>query len=498
MKVSKAMVLGFAFSSAQLHYAVARSSQGIRLSNTLRNVKSASTAFAKYNSTSLFPRADPPPPPSEPPPSPPWPILELADSASDAVWEKALCKGSNFLRAMHGTDAEAGQLFNPPRSSAASPVTDIEDTEKWGWETRFDLLNEDFTDWGMDDILDDLGLSSNSDVYGGSIQCTVLSHGYDVDSDGEESTYDFDEYMVDGRMYRKTGAHYGFGIQPKQGVILAMDRLSPQLAGQKRDPKVEGSGLPAVSSSSDAAWVLWNEYAKDGADIKNLKYFFSLSIGNEDTQGIVARAIRNKIPNAREVPRWEGYEFLTDTPEGQALLGSPNLLAFSYLLIQHKAELGNLYITKIRVFRDERYDSALNMALFVERAPPPADPMDVDNPNQEASISQIFPNHPNRGAGTAKNAAVEPIVDTAWKNRTHLVNLDAPTVNTTAVDPGNLPPASPLTVPPKPWPGQEGGYLELYQDAFDDEWEKAKCKGQSFPPAPSTTKTSVRHIANQP
>jgi hypothetical protein len=33
--------------------------------------------------------------------------------------------------------------------------------------------------------------------------------------------------------------------------------------------------------------------------------------------------------------------------------GSPNVQGFAYLLIQHKAQLGNMFIDKIQVFRGE-------------------------------------------------------------------------------------------------------------------------------------------------
>ena len=49
--------------------------------------------------------------------------------------------------------------------------------------------------------------------------------------------------------------------------------------------------------------------------------------------------------------------------------GTPNAQAFSYLLLQHKATLGNLYISQVRVFDDDRRRSAPNILLVVEPVP---------------------------------------------------------------------------------------------------------------------------------
>lgn len=82
-------------------------------------------------------------------------------------------------------------------------------------------------------------------------------------------------------------------------------------------PPVEGDELPEISASSDIMWLYWKMH--DSANGPN--YFLSLSIASEATQGIISRAIREVIPDAQSFPEWGGYDFDTDTPEGEALLG---------------------------------------------------------------------------------------------------------------------------------------------------------------------------------
>lgn len=50
----------------------------------------------------------------------PQPIfLDLYANAADDEYDKARCKGADFVEAMKGSDSEAGQIFKPPRNSAA-------------------------------------------------------------------------------------------------------------------------------------------------------------------------------------------------------------------------------------------------------------------------------------------------------------------------------------------------------------------------------------------
>jgi hypothetical protein len=46
-------------------------------------------------------------------------FLNLYPNAADAEWAKARCKGDRFVKAMKGSDADAGKIFKPPRDTAA-------------------------------------------------------------------------------------------------------------------------------------------------------------------------------------------------------------------------------------------------------------------------------------------------------------------------------------------------------------------------------------------
>ncbi|KAF3053165.1 hypothetical protein E8E11_011261 [Didymella keratinophila] len=413
----------------------------------------ANTTLEAFDEVSK--RDVPPPIPPRPAPRPPKkPYLSLYDSADDDAWSKAKCKGGNFVRAMKGSDREAGQVFNPPRDSAASEYEnyDFDFAEKWGWRYSEKIPAGNLKDWGIDNVLRDLSLSDKCAGWGGYLDCLTFVHGSKQLADGKWK-HDPAPYDVDGKTYRRSGAHYGIAFDASKGVTIAMDRDSPQSAGKNIQPRVEGTELPAISASSDIMWLYWKMY-DDVA--KGPSYFLSLSITNEATQKIISRAIREVTPEAKDFPASGGYDFDTDTPEGQALLGTQNAQAFSYFLLQHKKTLGNLYISEVRVFRDNRpKHTGANLLFVVEPVP---------IPEKLGNIRDMFAN---------------------MKLSHHTSDTAADVVKVAAKRPEELPAPRPLIVMPKPIQDlfsndPQPTFLNLYSNAADAEWAKARCKGENF------------------
>lgn len=223
-------------------------------------------------------------------------------------------------------------------------------------------------------------------------------------------------------------------------------------------------------------------------------YFLSTCIINEETQAVVSRAIRETVPDAQSFPAWGGYDFDTDTVEGQALLGesamiigddrtrqlifsgTPNAQAFSYFLLQHKASLGNLYISQVRVFRDNKEEPFGPNLLFV------IEPVPANNHTKESA--EPYEDLPSLFARLKKPQGAAVTVDTA-------VNK-----------PADLPRPKPLVIEPKPvqdlFGSDSGTYLDLYPDANDEEWTKAQCKGANFVRAMRGSDSEAGKIFNPP
>lgn len=188
----------------------------------------------------------------------------------------------------------------------------------------------------MDHVLRAIGVSDKATKFGGTIEVVKLAHG---DSDANGGGYGptpyngQSTYKVDGNDYRFTGSEYTFGFDPSGGmlprcwqrttltdllVLLAMDRKSPQFAGNQRNPKVQGDGLPGLQSFSDVAWLKWK--AVTGKAPSTMRYFASLSITNIETRGVLAKVLDKAA--YREVPAWPGHNVDANSEEGAALLGT--------------------------------------------------------------------------------------------------------------------------------------------------------------------------------
>lgn len=120
MKLAVAAVMAFVASSVQLRPSVSHTG-GIQISDYFKNHTFPATGFnAVQDVTTLAHEL--------PPALPQHPVLRvfgesflpLGPSAHDDAWERVKCKGANFVRAMRGSDREAGTLFSPPLDSAAS------------------------------------------------------------------------------------------------------------------------------------------------------------------------------------------------------------------------------------------------------------------------------------------------------------------------------------------------------------------------------------------
>lgn len=197
-------------------------------------------------------------------------------------------------------------------------------------------------------------------------------------------------------------------------------------------PSVKLDELPALRQSSDIAWGLWNRHSKES--LSNINYFFTVAIVNTETRKIISRAMDNA--GQRILPKAPGYTFRAGNENFLALLGmytiavfsdmftrssqvlnsystytnyqflgSPNLVAAMYFLLQHKPQFGhNRWVTEIRVFLPNGALNTVSMLVKVERAPapPPVPPEPIEDPGREKKRS-------------SESAPVSPLNIDSWK-----------------------------------------------------------------------------------
>ncbi|KAH6870340.1 hypothetical protein BKA58DRAFT_361044 [Alternaria rosae] len=253
--------------------------------------------------------------------------------------------------AMDHDDSEVGPLYNPERTTAASPYRSIDDLHKWYWMYNDLKSTEDFyfdlyKTWGIGWALADLGINPYASRFEGGENHIV---NYQHFTPKYITALQDQRYYVDNKQYRATGAEFTFSLNIKDGVIIGMDRTSPKEAGKtKVSPPITGDGLPKLNQFSDVAWLDWEFLMKENkGDVKNIHYFVSVLIVNPETKVVALRAVRTRGQNLEDFP---GQTFERGTDEMNALMGTPNIQGFAYMLVQHKAQLDNMYIKKIQVF----------------------------------------------------------------------------------------------------------------------------------------------------
>ncbi|KAH6868681.1 hypothetical protein BKA58DRAFT_387399 [Alternaria rosae] len=109
--------------------------------------------------------------------------------------------------------------------------------------------------------------------------------------------------------------------------------------------------LPALKSSSDIMWSMWN--LANPNNVGGIKYVLSTPVTNNKTVAIIEKILQDNCLDLNELMVWSGCEFASDESEYFALLGSPNGQAIGYFLAQHKSQLGGEYVSKINIFKGD-------------------------------------------------------------------------------------------------------------------------------------------------
>ncbi|PVH93611.1 hypothetical protein DM02DRAFT_695477 [Periconia macrospinosa] len=301
--------------------------------------------------------------------------------ASDEIWTRARNRGCSFFSAFGLSDHEAAQqLFQPPLNTIASPWKDFGDISSWGFTQTYDITEDlgaqteferadkdgDFG-WGIGNALRGLNVDDRAFCHGGLNKVTQVVHGDYLKHIRNEVNFDQQSLMRGNRRIRATGGRFLFSINPFHGVLMGMDLLSIPSAAAQRNPPVQGNDLPDINKMSDILFLYWKFYTDNAFDTRNIRYFFMLSVSNHETLGIIKRAFPNV--DWSYFPEWPGVTFEGNQPEFRAILGSPNGRSFAFFLIQHKADLGNKFITKVQVFLSNTEHGTVNLCFHVADAP---------------------------------------------------------------------------------------------------------------------------------
>lgn len=95
---------------------------------------------------------------------------------------------------------------------------------------------------------------------------------------------------------------------------------------------------------------MWPTFSGNGnaPESSELKYVFRHNVFNADTRSVIDVINQRNGTSVLERP---GTTYSADSPDGNALIGTPNGSGVAYLLIQHKEQLGHKIICSVTVFR---------------------------------------------------------------------------------------------------------------------------------------------------
>ncbi|KAI5374761.1 hypothetical protein J4E82_006438 [Alternaria postmessia] len=128
-----------------------------------------------------------------------------------------------------------------------------------------------------------------------------------------------EKYKVNDKTYRATAASFSFSLNPKDGVIIGLNRESPKATGKQQEPPVSDDQMPELTQFSDVVWLSWDDMVKEkNGDLKNIRYLISVLVVNRETVSVVLRASENR---GWGVDDWPGHIFEDGSPEMHAIIG---------------------------------------------------------------------------------------------------------------------------------------------------------------------------------
>ncbi|KAK3214076.1 hypothetical protein GRF29_28g1908730 [Pseudopithomyces chartarum] len=273
--------------------------------------------------------------------------------ASDGTWSKFKCKGEQLMQAMKGSDQEAAKIMNLPAAQSVWSGDLKGELLQWGYvEGHASYINCDLKGyWAVESACIALGLDTRPKLMGGPNICYNFLHWDPNKKDGKGTPIPNTKqtYNVGGKEYRVTGAEMQIGINPVGGVVFMQYVTSPATsAANVWNKKPTQDELPALRRLSDIMWGAWN---RENSAIDKIKYFWVQGVGNTNTKSIIARALKEK---GKGLEKWPGTTLDMSEDGALAILGSENGACWGFFLAQHKKELGNMFIEKVQIFKNNR------------------------------------------------------------------------------------------------------------------------------------------------
>lgn len=268
---------------------------------------------------------------------------------------RAFAKGALLHEMMLADTTTAGQMLNPPCPTAESDYDDIEYLDLFGYvEETASPLAQGYMLVSIGQVLEIIGMDPQFHLLHTTgvdacikkdlrpTFCSASGPNFSVNHEVLLEHYD-----AEGEPTAAIKAHFMQVINPKHGIIVAHDNLSPIEA--TKDAGLDDDGtIPGLKFWSDVAFLQWQSRASEDSE---LKYVLRYDVLNLKT-GFVVEAIN--VANGADTMPWPGVDYDAGSDQGRALLGTPNGSSVAYMLVQHKRRLGHKTVEKITVFRQHK------------------------------------------------------------------------------------------------------------------------------------------------
>lgn len=132
-------------------------------------------------------------------------------------------------------------------------------------------------------------------------------------------------------------------MSPEQGIIIAWNNQSPEIAPPSNIPR----------RLSDVLFLVWQELCRQkNADPSKLRAIVRVNIINGETIDIIDHAL--DVAGDSQIEHWPGNEILVTDTSGQAILGTPNGYGAAYMLIDHQKLLEFKLIHSVTAFLSDQ------------------------------------------------------------------------------------------------------------------------------------------------
>jgi len=182
-------------------------------------------------------------------------------------------------------------------------------------------------------------------------------------------TDDYTKDVITGETLVMSDVRFMSDINVGAGILVAICNYSPAYKA-KRLNSPAAAMLPTLKHWSDIAFHQWAHSQRTQEGIRNLKFIIRANIMNEDTLAVINSILDAPLRQSQACMRL-GLYLDMNSDHAIALLGTAHGAGVSWLLAQHRDQLGHKVIAGITIFYSDEplgRDRALNLLFGLREA----------------------------------------------------------------------------------------------------------------------------------